>query len=85
MNVVESNWYSQKANYTNMNDLSKHNHIHGKNTAQMLRAVVEPLLTSHFGHSIIEILFKKFEKDVADHLVNTKTRFVNIVISSTKK
>ncbi|MFS7931099.1 putative methyltransferase [Helianthus anomalus] len=74
------NWDPQDTDYTNTND-SKH----GRNIAKHVRAVTEPLLTSHFGNSInIDALFKKFEKHLAEHLANRKTRHLNIVISLTK-
>lgn len=50
----------------------------------MLRAVAEPLFACHFEKSIIDLLFKKFEKNVAEHLAAEDTRHVSIVMSLTK-
>ncbi|KAK1429238.1 hypothetical protein QVD17_11444 [Tagetes erecta] len=87
MNVFEVNWDPQDTDHTNMNGLIKggdHNG-HVKNTAKVIRAITEPLLASHFGASIVDLMFKKYEKHVADHLAIKKTRQFTIVISLTKK
>ncbi|KAJ9567260.1 hypothetical protein OSB04_003226 [Centaurea solstitialis] len=84
MNVFQGNWDPWDTDYTNMSDFKENSHIHGKNAAQVFRVVAEPLLTSHFGNSIIDVLFKKFEKHVAEHLMKKKTRYCNILISLTK-
>ncbi|KAA8520355.1 hypothetical protein F0562_014611 [Nyssa sinensis] len=57
----------------------------GENVASCVRAVLEPLFASHFGDSIIDNLFEKYAKHVAEHLSMEKTKFFNIVISLTKK
>ncbi|KAJ0616633.1 putative jasmonate O-methyltransferase [Helianthus annuus] len=57
----------------------------GKKTTKSIRAVTEPLFTSHFGNSIIDMLFKKFEKKLADYLASKKTRHLCVVISLIKK
>lgn len=86
MNVFEVNWDPQDNNHKNMNGLKRPGHNgHGKNTAKVIRAITEPLLTSHFGDSIIDVLFKKYEKHVTKHLAIKKTRQFTIVISLTKK
>lgn len=71
--------------YTNMNDYYESSLIHGKNTSKVLLAVFEPLLTSHFGSSIIDMLFEKFGKHVAEYLTKKKTKNFFITISLTKK
>ncbi|XP_076948725.1 putative jasmonic acid carboxyl methyltransferase 1 [Bidens hawaiensis] len=78
------NWDPPDTDYINLND-SHEDSTHGENTAKMVRAFTEPLLTSHFGESIINELFEKYKKHVAKHLINNKTRFFNFVISLTKK
>ncbi|KAJ9558158.1 hypothetical protein OSB04_012772 [Centaurea solstitialis] len=85
MNVFQVNWDPYDADYTDSNDLKEDSHIHGKNTARVLRAVTEPLLTSHFGNSIIDPLFNKYEKHLTEHLAKKKTRHFNVQISLTKK
>lgn len=85
MNVFEVNWDPYDTDYTNERDAEETSHIHGENTAKVIRAVFEPLLTSHFGNSIVDILFKKYRKHVAKHLSNKKSRYFNVTISLTKK
>ncbi|XP_035837872.1 jasmonate O-methyltransferase-like isoform X2 [Helianthus annuus] len=91
MDAYEVNWDPHDTDYTNMKDLNiEPNHTHGKNTtkkntAKVIRAITEPLLTYHFGSSIIDVLFKKYEKHVTKHLAINKTRQFTIVISLTKK
>ncbi|KAI7744333.1 hypothetical protein M8C21_032749, partial [Ambrosia artemisiifolia] len=74
MNFFKVNWDPRDIDYTNMNDSSELSQIHGENTSKLLRAIIEPLLISHFGNSIIDMLFKKFGKHVAEHLSKKKTR-----------
>ncbi|XP_076898235.1 benzoate carboxyl methyltransferase-like [Bidens hawaiensis] len=91
MNVYEVNWDPHDTNYTTTNDLNvERGHNHAKNetkksTTKLIRAIAEPLLSSHFGSSIIDVLFKKYEKHVAKHLAVNKTKQFTIVISLTKK
>ncbi|KAL8235626.1 hypothetical protein R6Q59_016707 [Mikania micrantha] len=83
--VFQGNWDPQDTDYTNTKDLIELSHNHGRNTAKVVKAVIEPLLTSHFGNSIIDTLFKKYEKHLAEHLTNRKTRFFTVVVSLSKK
>ncbi|EOY32829.1 S-adenosyl-L-methionine-dependent methyltransferases superfamily protein, putative [Theobroma cacao] len=57
----------------------------GQNVANCIRAITEPLLASHFGETIIHNLFTRYAQHVAEHLSIEKTKFVNIVISMTRK
>ncbi|GMI80266.1 hypothetical protein like AT5G38020 [Hibiscus trionum] len=68
-------------------DSSFNIYVHmGKNIANTLRAVVEPLVCSHFGDAIIERLFTRLAINLADTLSNTMPhKMVNIVVSLTKK
>ncbi|KAK8276589.1 hypothetical protein V6Z11_D10G210100 [Gossypium hirsutum] len=52
----------------------------GKKTANGVRAISEPLLSSHFGDAVIDKLFKRYATHVADGLMLTTT-----VVSLTKK
>ncbi|KAI3822734.1 hypothetical protein L1987_10331 [Smallanthus sonchifolius] len=83
MNVYEVSWDPDDTDYTNINGLKEP--VTKKNTAKVIRAITEPLLTSHFGDSIIDVLFKKYEKHVTEHLAINKTKQFTIVISLTKK
>ncbi|KAJ0475425.1 putative methyltransferase [Helianthus annuus] len=78
------NWDPQDTDYTNTNDSIELSNEHGRNTAKLVRAVTEPLLTSHFGSSIIDVLFKKFEKHLTEQLAIKKTKHFIILISLTK-
>ncbi|KAJ0507969.1 putative methyltransferase [Helianthus annuus] len=85
LTVFKVNWDPHDTDYTNMNDSNELSQVHGKNTSNVLRVALEPLLVSHFGNSIIHVLFKKYEKHVADHLSKKKTRHFFLTISLTKK
>ncbi|KAI7744322.1 hypothetical protein M8C21_032738 [Ambrosia artemisiifolia] len=85
LNVFKINWDPYDTDYTNMNHSNELCQVHGKNTSKVIRAGLEPLLVSHFGNSIIDVLFKKFEKHVADYLSKKKTRYFFLTISLTKK
>ncbi|XP_071709594.1 S-adenosyl-L-methionine:benzoic acid/salicylic acid carboxyl methyltransferase 3-like [Rutidosis leptorrhynchoides] len=79
------NWDSHDTDYINMKDSSALSDTHGENTAKMIRAVMEPLMTSHFGNSIIDVAFKKYAENVSKHLVSYKSRHFNLVITLAKK
>ncbi|GMI70211.1 hypothetical protein like AT3G21950 [Hibiscus trionum] len=58
----------------------------GENIANSVRAVVEPMLCSHFGDAVIDMLFTRFAAHLADDLCNSKRhRVISIVVSLTKK
>lgn len=57
----------------------------GYNVAKSMRAVAEPLLVSHFGDGIIEEVFCRYKKIVADRMSREKTEFVNVTVSMTKR
>ncbi|KAJ0507959.1 putative salicylate carboxymethyltransferase [Helianthus annuus] len=85
LNVFKLNLDPHDTDYINMNDSNELSQIHGKNTSNMLRVALEPLLVSHFGSSIIDVLFKKFEKHVAEYLFKKKIRHFFVTITLTKK
>ncbi|XBI06283.1 hypothetical protein VPH35_134319 [Triticum aestivum] len=71
-------------------DDSEGNDVHdsiqsGINIAMCLRAVMEPLFTSHFGESVLDELFNKFAYNVALHLDKEKTKYSVITLSLKKK
>ncbi|CAI8609107.1 unnamed protein product [Vicia faba] len=55
------------------------------NVTQCMRAVSEPLLIDHFGESIIEDLFKRYEEILIDRMSKEKTKFVNVTVLLTRK
>ncbi|KAJ0941109.1 putative methyltransferase [Helianthus annuus] len=75
MDIFEVNW--------DQHDIECNNR--GINSTKLIRAVTEPLFTSHFGDSIIDVLFKKYEKNAAEYLATKKTRHLCVVISLVKK
>ncbi|KAI3768617.1 hypothetical protein L2E82_19447 [Cichorium intybus] len=85
LNVFQVNWDPQDTDYANTTGYDEYSLVHGKNTANTIRAALEPLLISHFGNSIIDIVFNKFEKHVALHLTGKRTRFFNIVMFDTHR
>jgi jasmonate O-methyltransferase len=56
----------------------------GKNVAQCIRAVLEPLIVDHFGQDIIEELFMVFAATVAKHLKKAKAKYPIIMVSLKK-
>ncbi|WVZ80037.1 hypothetical protein U9M48_027552 [Paspalum notatum var. saurae] len=76
--LFESNWDPY-------DDLEGHGVQHsiqsGMNVAKSIRAVMEPLFTSHFGGSVLDELFKEYARNVAKHLEREKTMYSVIVLS----
>ncbi|KAJ0523271.1 putative methyltransferase [Helianthus annuus] len=85
MNVFKINWDPQDTDYINMNDSDELSQIHAKNMSKLVKSVYEPLLIFHFGNSIIDLLFKKLEKHVAEYLSKKKPRNLFMTVSMTKK
>ncbi|XP_059648673.1 benzoate carboxyl methyltransferase-like [Cornus florida] len=57
----------------------------GENVARWSRAIWEPILANHFGETVIDELFARFAKHVAEHLSAEKAKIFSIVISLRKK
>ncbi|CAK9182649.1 unnamed protein product [Ilex paraguariensis] len=57
----------------------------GRSFAKAVRAIVEPMLASHFGHSIMDNLFERFAVCVAEHLAVEKTKSLDIVVALKKR
>lgn len=83
LEIFEMNWdpSDDVSNTTNVFD----KHRSGQNVANCIRAITETMLATHFGEGIINPLFAKYAKHVADHLALEKTKYINLVISMTKK
>ncbi|KAI9075272.1 hypothetical protein K1719_042773 [Acacia pycnantha] len=56
----------------------------GYKVGQMIRAVAEPLLVSHFGEAIIDDVFHRYQHILADHMSKEKALFLNLAVSLTK-
>ncbi|XAR64576.1 Salicylate carboxymethyltransferase [Bertholletia excelsa] len=52
--------------------------------ANTLKAITEPMLASHFGGTIVEDLFGKYAKHVADYLCLKKIENTSVVVSLRK-
>ncbi|PUZ61558.1 hypothetical protein GQ55_4G285800 [Panicum hallii var. hallii] len=53
----------------------------GVNVARCIRAVMEPLIASHFEETILDRLFKEYAHRVTKHLEKEKTKHAVIVLS----
>ncbi|KAK1386991.1 Salicylic acid methyl transferase [Heracleum sosnowskyi] len=78
--TFEVNWDTRDDN-----EILKSEDSSGKFIAKTMRAVFEPLLTSHFGNAFMDKLFEKYAMHVNEHLLIEKTNYFNIVISLTRK
>jgi jasmonate O-methyltransferase len=87
LGVSEVNWNALD-NWNNFECESQMSESHSDgsyNVTQCMRAVSEPLLISHFGESIIEELFKRYQEILNDRMSKEKTKFVNVTILLTRK
>ncbi|XP_073128672.1 benzoate carboxyl methyltransferase-like [Henckelia pumila] len=60
-------------------------HIRGKLVSDFIRAYTEPVLASHFGSSIIDNLYGRYAKKLAEYLAREQPSFFNIIICLSKK
>ncbi|KAJ7953041.1 Salicylate O-methyltransferase [Quillaja saponaria] len=77
----EANWNA----YDSDLNVSESFNDGGYNVAKCMRAVAEPMLVSHFGEGIIEEVFVRYRKNLVDCMAREKTKFINVVVSMTKK
>ncbi|KAL5831838.1 hypothetical protein ACOSQ4_017192 [Xanthoceras sorbifolium] len=83
LEIFEVNW--DPSDDPNNKEFVFNKYRSGKNVANCIRAVTEPmLLACHFGKSIIDTLFNRYASHVAQHLAVEKTKYINIVVSMTK-
>ncbi|XP_027169672.1 monomethylxanthine methyltransferase 2-like [Coffea eugenioides] len=61
------------------------NYIRGEYVAASLRAILEPILTSHFGDAIMDEFFRRLAKKLSEHLEVGKGYVDNLVVSLGKK
>ncbi|KAK3128945.1 hypothetical protein QOZ80_6BG0468610 [Eleusine coracana subsp. coracana] len=57
----------------------------GANVAKYFRAAIEPLIASHFGEAILDMLFAEYARRIGEHLEKEKTKHVAILVSLKKK
>lgn len=57
----------------------------GEKVAKYMRAVAEPLLTSHFGEVIIDDLFERYKDIVSEYMEREDAKFINLVSSIERK
>ncbi|KAG9449707.1 hypothetical protein H6P81_009672 [Aristolochia fimbriata] len=57
----------------------------GKEVVKTIRAVVESMLADHFGHGIMDELFRRYEQLVEEHLLRMNTQYSNFVLSLLRK
>ncbi|XP_031374973.1 salicylate carboxymethyltransferase-like [Punica granatum] len=58
----------------------------GRNVADCIRSVTEPILRSHFGEGLMmDDLFERHARLVGEHLSVEKTKHFNIAVSMTRK
>ncbi|KAM7249973.1 hypothetical protein ACFE04_021856 [Oxalis oulophora] len=71
-------------NACNKNPLDAMFNDDGYSLAKCMRAVAEPLIISHFGETIVDEVFIRYRKIVADRMAKEITEFVNVTVSMTK-
>jgi len=95
-NVQELKEVIQKEGSFEINELESHgfdlDHYYeeddfeaGRNEANGIRAVSEPMLIAHFGEEIIDTLFDKYAYHVTQHANCRNETTVSLVVSLTKK
>nr|GME13881.1 salicylate carboxymethyltransferase-like [Ipomoea batatas] len=72
--------------WTGYNGTDDYEVNNGYGVARSLRAVIEPMLVSHFGEGIIDELFHRYTKMIVD-FISTRpetTQFTNVIVSLIK-
>ncbi|KAJ3696673.1 hypothetical protein LUZ61_000378 [Rhynchospora tenuis] len=82
MQMFESNWDP----YDDSDDDFVIDNIQsGANFSMCIRSVLEPIIVSHFGESIVDELFSRFAMNVAKHLLKEKTKLPVLTLCLKKK
>lgn len=81
LEATEIHWNAYESEYFEFDDFKDG----GYNVAKCMRAVAEPLLVSHFGEGIIEEVFSRYKKILADCMSKEKTQFINVTVSLAKR
>nr|ANV28063.1 benzoic acid carboxymethyl transferase [Antirrhinum linkianum] len=57
----------------------------GKFVADCVRAITEPMLASHFGSTIMDLLFGRYAKKMVEHLSVENSSYFSIVVSLSRR
>ncbi|KAL8507928.1 hypothetical protein ACS0TY_018469 [Phlomoides rotata] len=57
----------------------------GYNVASCMRSVAESLVVEHFGESVIDQLFQKYENILSDCMSKEDNMFINVTVSITRR
>ncbi|CAN6324896.1 unnamed protein product [Urochloa humidicola] len=57
----------------------------GVNVSKYIRAVIEPIIASHFGEAILDPLFTEYARRIGKHLEREKTKHAAVVLSLKKR
>nr|GMD14786.1 salicylate carboxymethyltransferase-like [Ipomoea batatas] len=80
LEAFQVHWTGNESDVENISDKNNGEY----NVARCMRAVTEPTLVSHFGKGIIEDVFPKYRKMIADSMSREKTEFTNVTVSLVK-
>nr|KAJ0218259.1 hypothetical protein LSAT_V11C300131060 [Lactuca sativa] len=83
--VSEVTWDSSTNNNLIPPEECKESDTGGYNTTKGMRAVVEPLLVSHFGLSITKEVFLRYKKTIIKCISKEETKLINVTESMTTK
>ncbi|KAK4429285.1 Jasmonate O-methyltransferase [Sesamum alatum] len=56
----------------------------GRRVAKIVRAVVEPMVESHFGRDIMDELFRRYGEVVDHYMSKTRAKNINLILSVTR-
>ncbi|OAY80655.1 Anthranilate O-methyltransferase 1 [Ananas comosus] len=82
MQYFESNWDPFD---DSCDDFVLDNLQSGANVAKCIRAVAEPLISSHFGEGILDELFSRYANNIARHLLKGKAKYHVLVFALKRK
>nr|GEV07044.1 salicylate carboxymethyltransferase-like [Tanacetum cinerariifolium] len=89
LKIFDVNWEAWKIkNYDKYSSHSKkaEGHVIGHGVAKAIRAGIESLVSNHFGEAIVDDVFTRYEKFLAQRMsTEKKEAVVSITISLTKK
>ncbi|MQM19869.1 hypothetical protein Taro_052882 [Colocasia esculenta] len=85
--MFEMDWDAEQvlANHIDQNDFIPQKTTRGQSMANCVRAVLEPMLTTHFGGDMIEDIFVRYSEILKDYLERKRPKLTNIVVSLVRK